>query len=39
MARSKPYTLKLALLDIILLSCSLGTWGIVVIVREMYRRK
>jgi hypothetical protein len=38
MPRSKPYTKKLAILDIVLLLTSVGAWGAVIIVRELYRR-
>jgi len=38
MARSKPYTKKLAILDIILILLTGGFWIFVMIVRELYRR-
>lgn len=38
MARSKPYTKKLALLDVALFLITGGGWLLVMIVRELYRR-
>lgn len=38
MARSKPYTKKLAILDIILILLTGGFWILVMLVRELYRR-
>lgn len=39
MARSKPYTKKLAILDLILLLCTAGQWIWIILLRELYRRK
>ena len=39
MARSKPYTKKLAILDLFLTLISSGGWLIIVLFRELYRRK
>lgn len=38
MARSKPYTKKLAILDLVLTLISGGGWLLIVLVRELYRR-
>lgn len=37
MARSKPYTKKLGVLDLVLTLLTGGSWLIVVLVRELYR--
>lgn len=37
MARSKPYTAKLAVLDVILAAITGGFWLLIVLVRELYR--
>lgn len=37
MARSKPYTKKLAALDILLTFLTGGTWLLIVLFRELYR--
>lgn len=37
MARSKPYTKKLAILDLILILITGGAWLLIVLVRELYR--
>lgn len=39
MARSKPYTLALGILDIIMLLLTAGVWIVVILVRELYRRQ
>ena len=39
MARTKPYTFKLALLDVFLTMITGGGWLLIVLVRELYRRK
>lgn len=39
MARSKPYTLALGIVDIILIFLTGGAWLIVMLIRELYRRK
>lgn len=39
MARSKPYTKKLAILDLILLFLTGGGWIVIMLLRELYRRK
>lgn len=38
MARSKPYTKKLAIFDLILLLITGGGWVFIMAVRELYRR-
>lgn len=38
MARSKPYTFKLALMDVFLILITGGGWLLIVLVRELYRR-
>jgi hypothetical protein len=38
MARSKPYTVGLGILDIILILLTGGAWLIVMLIRELYRR-
>lgn len=38
MARSKPYTAKLAVLDVILILITGGLWLVVMLVRELMRR-
>jgi len=38
MARSKPYTGGLFVLDLVLTVCSGGAWLIVVALRELWRR-
>lgn len=38
MARKKPYTAKLLILDIILTFITGGAWLIVMLFRELYRR-
>lgn len=37
MARSKPYTKKLAVLDVFLLLITAGGWLLIMLVRELYR--
>lgn len=39
MARSKPYTIKLGILDVCLLLLTGGGWLFVMLVRELYRHK
>lgn len=39
MARNKPYTKKLAALDLILMLITAGGWILVVLVRELYRHQ
>ena len=39
MARSKPYTLGLGILDLIMFALTGGFWLIVMLIRELYRRK
>lgn len=39
MARSKPYTLKLGILDVFLLLVTGGAWVFIILIRELYRRK
>ncbi len=39
MARSKPYTLKLGILDAFMLLLTEGVWIFVILLRELYRRK
>jgi hypothetical protein len=40
MARSKPYTKKLGIIDLVLLlATGIVPWAIVICLREMYRRQ
>ena len=39
MARSKPYTIKLGIIDVLLTAFTSGAWLLIVLVRELYRRK
>lgn len=39
MARSKPYTFALGVMDLILILLTGGFWLIVILIRELYRRK
>lgn len=39
MPRSKPYTKKLAILDLFLLLITGGGWLVVMIIRELYRHQ
>jgi hypothetical protein len=39
MARKKPYTIGLGIIDILLILVTGGAWLIVMLVRELYMRK
>lgn len=39
MARSKPYTFWLGFWDVVLTLCTSGLYLLIILVRELYRRK
>lgn len=39
MARSKPYTIKLGIMDLVLTLITGGFWLLIVLIRELYRHQ